>query len=88
MPQETADEFESGDGHNLPTIIILIVTPFERNQTVFDIEDAVIGDSDTVSIPAEVFHNMGRGFKGGLTIDNPILFETILHKTLKKARYR
>lgn len=73
MHEETADELESGDGHDFPTVVVPVVAPFERDIAVVNAEDAMVRDSDAVSIPSEILNDAIGRFEWRFAIDHPFL---------------
>ena len=62
MEQEPPDELLGGQGHRFTLTAVAIVFPLEADLTVFDIEQAVVGDRDAVGISADVVeHLLGSG---------------------------
>ena len=62
MEQEAADELLGGKRHRFLLTVVPIVFPLEAHLTVFDIEQAVVGDGDAVGIAADVVeHLLGSG---------------------------
>ena len=57
MHQESSDEFNSGKRKLLPLAFIAVILDGENDFAVFDPLDAVIADSDAVSILSEVIDN-------------------------------
>lgn len=57
MHEETADELKSRNSHDLPMIVIPVVTPLEGDLITFELENAIVGDSDAVSIPTEIIND-------------------------------
>jgi len=78
--EESADELKGGNSHHFPTVVILVIAPFECNLTVLDFEDTVIGDSDAMCIASEIFHNTGGGFEWRFAVDDPLFVITGVEK--------
>ena len=54
MKEVPPDELMGTDGHGLLLIPIGVITPAEGDLAFLELEDAVIADSDSVGIAAEV----------------------------------
>ena len=74
MHEKAPDELLSGEGHRFVVLFIAVILPTEKHTTIFDIKQAVVGDSDTVSIAAEVIEHLLWPRKRFFCIDNPFYF--------------
>ena len=85
MHEETSDELKSGNGQEFPFVVISVVTPFERDDTIVDFDNAAVGESDSVSIATEILDDTMSRFEGRLRVDNPFLTEASVDKIVKIA---
>ena len=69
--QESADELIGGKGHRFVAIAVTIILPLETDLIVGDIEQAVVGNSDTVSIAADIVEHLFGTCKRRLGVDTP-----------------
>ena len=56
MEQEPADKLRSLQSHDFLFVPIGIITPGEKDMSVFHLEDAVIPDSDPVGISSQIIN--------------------------------
>jgi hypothetical protein len=73
MKQESSDELVSRDGHRSHLVAAGVISPPEGNAFAIEGDESVVGDGDTMSIPAEIADDLFRPAEGGLGINNPIL---------------
>src|SRR5271169_2857535 len=73
MQKKPSDELISLQSHNFYTVIIGVVTPFESDMSVLNLEDTVIADCYPVGIPAQVLKDSINAVKRGFAIDDPFL---------------
>lgn len=71
MDKKPANKFFCRNSHQFTFASIFVVSPFEGNIAFFDIYNAVIGDSDPVSVPSEIFNYTGSVFKRRFAVNNP-----------------
>lgn len=86
VQKKTADKFVSGQRHDFPAVIILVIPPFERDPAILHTKDAVIGDGDPVCVAAKILHHTGGVLKGRLAVDNPFLLITIVQQPVPISR--
>jgi len=84
--QESAYELRCGNGHILPSVIIFVIAPFESDLPIIDVEYAVVGNGNAVSIAAKVFNDGGSRFEGWFTVDDPAFAVTARNKVLEMNR--
>ena len=72
VKQEPADEFVGAKSHDLLAVVIAIVLPAKLNLPVIDIEQAIVGDGDTVRISRDILEDFIRSGEGWLCVDHPI----------------
>lgn len=72
VEQEAPDKFLDGQDHHLDCAGLAIVFPLEAHLIVFDIEQAMVGDRDAMSIPAHVVEHLLRSGERALGIDDPL----------------
>src|SRR3954451_15338973 len=72
MQQETPDEFVGGQGHHLDLIAIAIVLPLEADLMVLDIQQAVVGNGDAVSVASYVIEDLLGSGDRRLGVHDPL----------------
>ena len=71
MDEEAADELVSTQCHRFLFGVATIILPLEANLAVLDIEDAIVGDVDTVCVAADVLQDLLWSGERALGIDHP-----------------
>jgi hypothetical protein len=71
MDEEAADELVSTQCHRFLFGVATIILPLEANLAVLDIEDAIVGDGDTVCVAADVLQDLLWSGERALGIDHP-----------------
>jgi hypothetical protein len=69
--EQKANELIGGQGHYFLLAVVAIVLVAELHLTIFDIQQAVVGDGDTMSIASHVIEYLLGPGKGWLGIDDP-----------------
>ena len=72
MEEETSDELVGIEGKEFDLIVVGSVPVGESHVAVVNRKDAMIGDSDTMSIAAEVTEYLFRAGERRLGIDDPV----------------
>lgn len=72
VKQETADELIGIERHDILFAAVAIILPSERDTIGIDIDEAGIGDCDTVCVTSEIGQNLFGARKWGLGIDHPV----------------
>ena len=73
MEEEPADKLLSLEPHGLLAVLVRIISPTEGDLAIPEGEEAVIADSDSVGISAQVLQDpLGAG-EGRFAIDYPLL---------------
>jgi len=67
VQRETPEELVELEHH------ALLTTGLQTHKTVFDVQDAAVGEPDPMGIAAQVAVDVFRSGKGGLGIDHPVL---------------
>src|SRR5207245_10427547 len=74
--QEAADELLCGDGHHLWLLLVAVVFPLEGDLTLFERQQAPIGEGHTMRVAPQILQHVLRSAKGGLGINHPLgIFE-------------
>lgn len=73
VQQEAADELLGREGRGLVSIAVAVVLPLEGDVSVLDVEQAVVGDGDAVSVPSDVIENLLGTCEGRFRVDHPFL---------------
>lgn len=73
MKEKAPDELVRVKAHDLLTVatIATVILPSEGNMVVIDIDDAAVGDRDTMGIPTEIGKHLVRPAERWLRIDDP-----------------
>jgi len=72
MLQEAADEFVSGERHDLGLAVVSIVLPGETDLAVVKPDQSAVGDGDTVGITAEITDDLFGSCERGFAKDHPV----------------
>lgn len=72
VKQETADELVGIERHHLLLATRSIVLPSEGDAIAIDVDEAAIGDGNTMRIAAEISQHLPGSGKGRLGIDHPV----------------
>ena len=72
VKQKAADKFMSLKANRLFPIAIFSISIAQQDFSVFDLQDTVIGESDTVRVAAEVVENGAGRAEGFFRIDVPV----------------
>lgn len=78
MLTEPAEELNSVERHGFLTVIP-VIAPSEGNSMIVDVKQPMVGDSNLVGVPSEVFNHRGRTGKGFFGIDHPIMLPGCLN---------
>lgn len=73
MHKKPPNELRCRDGHHLPAVTILVIPPFERDLAILQLQDAVVGDGNTVGVSAQIFHQTRGILEGWLAVNHPLL---------------
>ena len=71
VKQEATDELLGAEGHHLRVVVVAIVLPTEADPAILHLEQAMIGDGDTVGVASEVSQHGFRSSEGRLGVDDP-----------------
>ena len=72
MEKEPSDELVGIKGKERDLVVVGSVLVGESHVTVVERDDAVIGESDSMGVTAEVTEELLRTGEGGLGIDDPV----------------
>jgi hypothetical protein len=73
MQEKAADALVRGQGHGLDTIPLASVAAGKAHLATLDIDEAMIGDGDTMGGASERVEHLLRACQGPLGIDHPRL---------------
>ena len=76
MLEKAADKLHDIKGHGAPPVAVVLFV-FEKDLSIFDLDDAGVGDSDFEDIGCKILQAVGR-CAYGLRVDNPVLVPGIL----------
>jgi hypothetical protein len=71
VQEEAAEEFEGIEGTGLCYCSVTIVFPGKRDAAVFDLEQAMVGNSDPVGVAAEILDDLSGAAPGPFGVDDP-----------------
>ena len=72
MQQIAANELDSIEGHQLLLVSVSGVSPAERYATVGELNNATVGDGDSVRIPRKVLDDVLGPIQRWLRVDDPL----------------
>src|SRR5271169_2493012 len=72
VEEESPDELLRREGHRFLLIVVTIVPPVELHLSVFDIQESMVGNRDSVGIAAQVVHHLLRSGEGRFGVDDPL----------------
>jgi len=71
MNEESPDKFKDRYRHDLPCGIVFVIPPLEADLLILDLEDALVGDCDPMSVTSEVFHDTGGVPERRFAVNHP-----------------
>jgi hypothetical protein len=83
VDQESAQELNRGDRHDLLLAAVRIVFPAKRDSIILERNQSMVGDGDAVRIASEIVQNMLGTAEGWLGIDDPVLAKELSEKPWK-----
>ena len=87
MKKEPPDKFIGLQRQGLLTVTVGIISPEKRNLAVPDSEDAVIGDGDSMGIPAEILKDPLGAIEGRFAVDDPLLVIEMSPERFEGSRF-
>lgn len=72
MEQESPQELVDGQSHQAFLILVGRVAPAERDLTIFESNEPVIGDGDAMGVAAEILQDVLGPAKGTFGVDDPV----------------
>src|SRR5262249_62218938 len=72
--QKAPNELISGQGHHFVLVVVAIVLVAELHLTIFDVQQAIVGNGDTVSVASYVVEHLFGSGEGWFGIDDPFRF--------------
>lgn len=88
MEEEAAEELDSVEGESFFDAPVAVILPAEVDAAVYDLEQAMIGDGDAVSVAAEIVDDLGGAAEGALGVDDPALMGGRPQPTTKRLWVR
>jgi len=73
VKQEAAKKLLSGHGHKPLLALVGIVFPPECDVAIGNVDEPVIGDSDTMRVTGQVLENVLRSSEWPFGVDNPVV---------------
>ena len=86
VEQETGQELVRRNGHDLLKSAIFVISPKERNLAMAQLEEAVVGDGDTMGIASQIAQNLVRSCERRLGLDDPVMNEQRLEEIVERSR--
>lgn len=74
VEEKPADEFVGGERHEFDSVVVGVITPIERDVTIFEFDDSAVGNGSTVSISAEIFDDVLSIAERRFAVSDPFLF--------------
>src|SRR5882762_7591254 len=71
MEQKAPNELIGCQGHHFLLIVVAIISVAELHLTIFDIQQAMVGDGDAVSVASHVVEYLLGPGKGWFGVDDP-----------------
>ena len=75
MEQEAAQELLDRQGHEPLLVAMRGIAPAKGDVAVGESNQSAVGDSDTMSVCAEITQHMFRSAEGPLGVDDPVVAE-------------
>ena len=73
VEEEAAEELDGVEGEHFFPTAVTVILPAEPDTAVFDLQEAVVGECDAVSVASEVLNDLGGAAEWALGIDDPAL---------------
>ncbi len=86
VEQETADELDRIQGHDLGAGMIGVVFPVKADTTVLQSAKAVIGDGHAVRVPSQILEHASWSTKGRLDVNDPFELRRCFGHGLERGR--
>ena len=86
VKQETADELISIERHHLPLAVVAIILPSECDTIAIDVDEAGIGDGNSVGVASEVGQHLSGSCEGRLGIHYPVNAPCIPYRSIECSR--
>src|SRR5664280_1307025 len=71
VEEESPDELLGRESHDFLLIVVAVVPPVELDLPVFDIQQSMVGNRDTVRVATHVVHHLLGSGEGRLCVDDP-----------------
>ena len=71
MEQKPPDELVRREGHGFLLIVVAVVSPGEFHLVIFNVDDPMIGNGHSVSVAADIVHDLLRPSERWLGVDDP-----------------
>ena len=75
MEKEATQELVSSDGHHFLFAAVGIVFPAERDLTIDEVDDPMVGDGNAVGVAGQVMKNVLRSAERRFGVHDPVLTE-------------
>src|SRR5208337_492904 len=71
VEEESPDELLRRESHGFLLIVVTVVPPVELDLSVFDIQQSMVGNRDSVGVAAQVVDHLLRSGEGRFGVDDP-----------------
>ncbi len=85
VDQKASDKFVGAQRHHLGFATVAIVLPMEADISIFDVDQAIVGDGDAVGIASDIVQNPFGPGKGGLCVNDPVNLANGVQIAAKRA---
>ena len=85
VEQETSNEFLGRKGHGFELVAVAAIPVSECDRSIFDFEDAVVGNGDAMCIAAEVVEDFLRPAERSLGVDDPVLAAELVDEVVESG---
>ncbi len=86
VKQEAADELVGRESHGFLLIVVAIVLPIEFHVAVFDLDNPMVGDGDSVRVAADIVHHLLWPGERWLGVDDPFHVSHQIEMTVESLR--
>ena len=86
VKKKSAQELMGGNGHDLLFAVVSIVSPTERDATVPERHEPVVGDGDAMGVASQIVENVFGAAEGRLGVDDPVFLAELPEEMIECAR--
>ena len=85
VEKEASNEFFRGQGHDLTLVAIPAIAKGKCDDSVFDAEDAIIGNGDAMGIAAKVVEDFVGSAERSLGVNDPWFFIKLSNQSVESG---